>query len=260
VADGDKEQLPKRRIRHARQTAAALERVLCDPTPANIAALHELHAHHLRELGDEAGAARAVERAKNARRLAAPRYSSPSVAARLRTVSDAPGKGVGEHVAGRGRKRNVGEDGSPDADAPGKESRAQAGRAIQAKHAEAGLQRADAGLRRAVEASERTDAYTARETAGHERSTAARRRLRAAEARGAASALRPPLGEREDAGDERDRVADERERVADERERTADERDGRADVRDKIADKRDRVADQRERTADGRDKARKKGR
>lgn len=206
------ERPPARRIRHAKETIAALEQVWHEPTPANVAALHELHASHLRETGDEAAAARADERAEHARQLAATPVDSSSGAA---DDGQRPQKPVGE--------------------------------ASSARYALAGSQRADAALQRAVEGSERSDAHAARDKAGRERSAAARRRLRAAGARAGASALRSPPGETEGRADERDRVADEREQLADERDRLADERDSRADSRDKVADRRERAADERDR-------------
>ena len=53
-----------RRIRHARETRAAVARITADRSPENIAALHRLHADHLRENGDLAGAAEADARAE----------------------------------------------------------------------------------------------------------------------------------------------------------------------------------------------------
>jgi hypothetical protein len=56
----------QRRIERAEETKAAIARVQADPSPDNIAALHRLHAQHLREDGDPEGASRAEERAKHA--------------------------------------------------------------------------------------------------------------------------------------------------------------------------------------------------
>jgi hypothetical protein len=56
----------KQRIERARETQAALERVRAQPSPANTAALHRLHAQHLREDGDLAAAAEAEARAAHA--------------------------------------------------------------------------------------------------------------------------------------------------------------------------------------------------
>jgi hypothetical protein len=55
-----------RRIKRSQETLAAIERLRSDASPENAAALHRLHAEHLREDGDPAGAARAEERAKRA--------------------------------------------------------------------------------------------------------------------------------------------------------------------------------------------------
>jgi hypothetical protein len=57
----------RRRIARARETQAMLARVRADPSPANVAALHRLHADHLREDGDHGGAERAESRAERAR-------------------------------------------------------------------------------------------------------------------------------------------------------------------------------------------------
>jgi hypothetical protein len=59
----------RRRIRRARETQAALARVNADPSPENIAALHRVHARHLREDGDLAGAAQADARAQHAQAM-----------------------------------------------------------------------------------------------------------------------------------------------------------------------------------------------
>jgi hypothetical protein len=58
------ERTTARRIRQARETQAALAQLGADPSAANIAALHRLHAQHLRENGDLAGAAKAEARAE----------------------------------------------------------------------------------------------------------------------------------------------------------------------------------------------------
>ncbi len=63
VADAGGESTPARRIRHARETTAALARMRSDPKSESIFAFHELHAHHMHELGDEESAARAAKRA-----------------------------------------------------------------------------------------------------------------------------------------------------------------------------------------------------
>jgi hypothetical protein len=52
-----------RRIRQARETQAALARIEADRSPENVAAMHRLHARHLRENGDAVGAAEAEARA-----------------------------------------------------------------------------------------------------------------------------------------------------------------------------------------------------
>jgi hypothetical protein len=56
----------QRRIKRARETQAALAKINVDPSPENVAALHRVHAKHLREDGDREGAARAEARAKHA--------------------------------------------------------------------------------------------------------------------------------------------------------------------------------------------------
>ena len=255
VPDGAEKQTPERRIRRARETTDVLKGLLREPTQEKVVAFHELHARHLRELGDEVAAARAEERADQARRRAAAPYNS-SPSAFVRTGADAGRRRLGEGVSGALDKTSAAEGRSPDVGARGGSAqRPQAGGATQAQHARAGSQRGRAALQRAVEGHERAEADTARETAARERLAAARRRLDATRARAAASALRSPLGEREDAVDERDSIADERERTADERERIAEERDARADRRDKVADRRETVADERERAADNRDKS-----
>jgi len=58
--------LTQRRIERARETQAAIAQVQADPSLENVAALHRLHASHLREDGDLAGAERAEARAKRA--------------------------------------------------------------------------------------------------------------------------------------------------------------------------------------------------
>src|SRR5262245_51151375 len=92
MADGVEELDRERRIRHSRETAAVLERILSGPTPQDIAAFHALHARHLRELGDEDAATQADDRADNARgRPPAYRRWSPS-GAFARTEPDATGE------------------------------------------------------------------------------------------------------------------------------------------------------------------------
>jgi len=60
------ERITSARIRRARETLAALDRLLRERSAESVATLHELHARHLRELGDEEGASRAHERALHA--------------------------------------------------------------------------------------------------------------------------------------------------------------------------------------------------
>jgi len=61
-----------RRIRQSRETQAALARIEADRSPESVAAFHRLHARHLREHGDLAGAAEAEARAERVRALASP--------------------------------------------------------------------------------------------------------------------------------------------------------------------------------------------
>lgn len=61
-----------KRIRHARETQAALARIEAERSPENIAALHRLHADHCRENGDFAGAAEAEARAERVDAKASP--------------------------------------------------------------------------------------------------------------------------------------------------------------------------------------------
>ena len=56
----------ERRIQRAHETQVALARLEEDPSPENVAALHRLHAVHLREDGDLVGAKKAEARAMNA--------------------------------------------------------------------------------------------------------------------------------------------------------------------------------------------------
>jgi hypothetical protein len=65
---------PTRRIERARETRAALDRFELDPSLESIAALHSLHAEHLREDGDLQGAAEAEARAKRVESM--PGYGS----------------------------------------------------------------------------------------------------------------------------------------------------------------------------------------
>jgi hypothetical protein len=66
-----------RRIRQARETQAALARIAADSSPENIAAMHRLHADHLRESGDLAGAAEAEARAERVETRASPPGERP---------------------------------------------------------------------------------------------------------------------------------------------------------------------------------------
>ena len=76
--DDDVEHITRLRIKRARETLAALERIASEPDSLeNIAALHELHARHLRELGDEYGAAHADLRARRVRELRQARREAP---------------------------------------------------------------------------------------------------------------------------------------------------------------------------------------
>jgi len=59
----------QRRMERAERRQAVVARVKADPSPENIAALHRLHAEHVREEGDLAAAARAEERARRAEAL-----------------------------------------------------------------------------------------------------------------------------------------------------------------------------------------------
>jgi len=66
VRDFEVERITNARIRRASETLGALDRLLRERSAESVAALHELHARHLRELGDEEGASRAHERALHA--------------------------------------------------------------------------------------------------------------------------------------------------------------------------------------------------
>jgi sulfite oxidase len=236
---GESHSVTDRRIRHSKETNAAIQRLWVEPTKANVVALHEVHATHLRELGDEEAAARADERAQRARDSAIVGFDPSSLRGpfRRRAAVDEPWH--------RGSF----------AEAPPLTT-AQPDRAdetTQVQYARVASQRADAALQRAVERSDRAETHDARARAARQRSAAAQRRVLAAEARGRASGVRLPLGENHDErSDERDRVADERELIADEREQIADERDKRADDRDRIADTRERATDEREKIANER--------
>ena len=59
------ENVGRRRIERAKETQAALAQVEVDPSPKSIAALHRLHAEHLREDDDLEGAAQAEARARH---------------------------------------------------------------------------------------------------------------------------------------------------------------------------------------------------
>jgi hypothetical protein len=64
MADRDVEERNKVRLRRAKETLAMMQVLTVDPSHQNVAAFHDLHARHLRELGDYERAARADERAK----------------------------------------------------------------------------------------------------------------------------------------------------------------------------------------------------
>jgi hypothetical protein len=63
MADREVEERIKARIRRARETVAMVDVLRQESSYENVAALHELHARHLREMGDH-------ERAKRARMAA----------------------------------------------------------------------------------------------------------------------------------------------------------------------------------------------
>jgi hypothetical protein len=63
---GDVVPTAQKRIERARETQAALAKLNVDPSPENVAALHRVHAKHLREDGDLARARQADLRAKRA--------------------------------------------------------------------------------------------------------------------------------------------------------------------------------------------------
>jgi hypothetical protein len=56
---------PKRRIERDDEAQTATDRVRANPTRANFAALHRVHADHLREDGEHASAAQADARAEH---------------------------------------------------------------------------------------------------------------------------------------------------------------------------------------------------
>jgi hypothetical protein len=66
--DAELERITTARIRRARETLAALDRFLRERSAESIAAIHEIHAAHLREMGDEQGAVWSLERAERARK------------------------------------------------------------------------------------------------------------------------------------------------------------------------------------------------
>jgi hypothetical protein len=202
AASDELEPIWAQRIRRARETTAALERISQEATPA-IAALHELHASHLREAGDEKTAVRADARAERTKQLPAAQFDPPSrpeLSLTLAAANNRPGLGASKNAS------------------PRKASRGEAGEATQVQRAVAGTQRAAAALQRAVEGSQRANAYEARAPAARERSAAARRRLQSAKGRSTASKLRSPTGERRSRTGWSQRIADERDRIADERE------------------------------------------
>jgi hypothetical protein len=250
-SDAGQESIRARRIRHARETTAALERVRSDPTPDNVVALHELHARHLCELGDEESGARAAERADRVRARVRDRPSPTG--ARGRTAHDVQRKRPDDDA--RRDETDLAENRLPAPPAPGERTQpARATGQIQVQRAQAGAQRARAQLRRLAEGDERGAAHAALEQSASERSAAAERRLLDAGERSAASAVRSPPREGEELVDGRAGRADKRDRIADEREKIADERESRASERDKHADKREAAADKREKRADRREK------
>jgi hypothetical protein len=64
MADRDVEERIEARLRRARETLAMMQALTQEPSHKNIAAFHELHARHLRELGEYARADRVDERAR----------------------------------------------------------------------------------------------------------------------------------------------------------------------------------------------------
>jgi hypothetical protein len=64
MADRDLEERTKARLKRAKETLAMVQIVRQEPSHKNIAAFHELHASHLRELGEYERADRVDERAK----------------------------------------------------------------------------------------------------------------------------------------------------------------------------------------------------
>jgi hypothetical protein len=60
----------RKRIERYEETKAAVARAQRERTPESAAALHRVHARHLEENGDLAGADRAMERAERALALA----------------------------------------------------------------------------------------------------------------------------------------------------------------------------------------------
>jgi hypothetical protein len=184
------ERIPDRRIRHARETNDALGRIWREPTAANVAALHELHAAHLRELGDEPGAARADERAGRARQNAA-----AAVPVGHEEADPVAYSLTGAERADAALRRAV--EGSERIDAY--EARASAGR-----------ERSSAARRRVSAAGSRAAASAQRSTGDREET---------ADDRDSAA------DERDRAADERERLADERDGRADLRDRTADRRE-----------------------------------
>ena len=67
MADRDVEERIEARLERARQTLAMMELLREQPSHENIAAFHELHARHLRELGEDERADRADGRARAVR-------------------------------------------------------------------------------------------------------------------------------------------------------------------------------------------------
>jgi len=67
--DDEVEPFSQQRIRRARETVAALDRMAREHSAESVVAFHDVHARHLREVGDEPGAVRAEERARCVREL-----------------------------------------------------------------------------------------------------------------------------------------------------------------------------------------------
>lgn len=64
MAEREVQERTKARIKRARETIAMIQLLRREPSRGNIAAFHELHARHLRELGEDQPAIRVDERAR----------------------------------------------------------------------------------------------------------------------------------------------------------------------------------------------------